>query len=74
MFAHQATELIVGVDHSALDAHVRERIAAYKAPRGYCTTDTVPRADNGKPDYQAARSIVLTQLGMAPAGSSPCSD
>ena len=78
-FGERVTALLAcapgrAVDPGALDAHVRERIAAYKAPRGYCTVDTVPRADNGKPDYKTARSIVLTQLDMAPAGSSPCSD
>lgn len=74
-FGERVTALLAGapgstVDHSALDAHVREQIAAYKAPRSYCTVDTVPRADNGKPDYKTARSMVLSQLGMEPAGSS----
>jgi fatty-acyl-CoA synthase len=42
-------------DPSALVAHVRERLAAYKAPRHVLVTDSVGRGPNGKADYVAVR-------------------
>jgi fatty-acyl-CoA synthase len=35
--------------------HVRERLAAYKAPRRVLTVDTIGRAPNGKVDYKRLR-------------------
>ncbi|MBI1361777.1 MAG: AMP-binding protein [Alphaproteobacteria bacterium] len=37
--------------------HVRERLAHYKAPRRIVFVPKVPRAPNGKPDYDAARGL-----------------
>ncbi len=45
------------VDPSALIAHVRAHLASYKAPRTVVIVDRVPRADNGKADYPAARAM-----------------
>ncbi|MFC5745606.1 AMP-binding protein [Actinomadura rugatobispora] len=40
-----------------LIAHVKERLAGYKAPRLIAFVDLVPRGPNGKADYQAARVL-----------------
>jgi 3-oxocholest-4-en-26-oate---CoA ligase len=40
-----------------LAAHVKERLAGYKAPRRIAFVDVVPRGPNGKPDYPAARAL-----------------
>lgn len=40
-----------------LIAHVRDRLAPYKAPRAVEVVATVPRADNGKADYPTARAL-----------------
>jgi 3-oxocholest-4-en-26-oate---CoA ligase len=40
-----------------LIAHVKERLASYKAPKLVTFTETVPRGPNGKPDYPAARAL-----------------
>jgi acyl-CoA synthetase (AMP-forming)/AMP-acid ligase II len=40
-----------------LVAHVRERLAAYKAPKRIVAVKTVPRGPNGKADYAAARAL-----------------
>ncbi len=39
------------VDESELIAHVKSRLASYKAPRAIRTVDTIGRAVNGKMDY-----------------------
>ncbi len=44
-------------DQSALDAHCRLALAAYKVPRRYIFTDEPLRLNNGKPDYKAALRI-----------------
>ena len=41
-----------------LAAHVKDRLASYKAPKRIAFVDLVPRGPNGKPDYPAARAIV----------------
>lgn len=42
----------------ALTAHVKDRLAAYKAPKSIQVVDEVPRAPNGKADYAAAKAII----------------
>ncbi|SOD72122.1 acyl-CoA synthetase (AMP-forming)/AMP-acid ligase II [Jatrophihabitans sp. GAS493] len=39
-------------------AHVKTRLAGFKAPKHLVLVPTVPRAPNGKPDYDAARALV----------------
>jgi len=39
--------------------HVRERLAAYKAPRRVLTVDTIGRAPNGKVDYRRLRDHAI---------------
>ena len=57
-------EMVVGVvqyhagtapDPHELIEHVRERLAAYKAPRHIVEVDTIGRAANGKVDYKRLR-------------------
>jgi fatty-acyl-CoA synthase len=43
-------------EHDVLD-HVRQRLASYKVPVGVAMVERVPRHDNGKPDYAAARRL-----------------
>ena len=41
-----------------LIAHVRTRLAPYKAPRQVAVVDAVPRTPSGKADYAAARALL----------------
>ena len=52
-----------GGDASAAEviAHVKERIADYKAPREVCFVDEVYRSPSGKADYRWARNAVSGQ-------------
>jgi fatty-acyl-CoA synthase len=50
------------VDEAALIAHVRERLAAYKAPKRIVAVADVPRGPNGKADYPAARALAEAAL------------
>jgi acyl-CoA synthetase (AMP-forming)/AMP-acid ligase II len=45
------------VAESELIQHVRTGLAAYKAPKRVVFTATVPRAPNGKADYEAAKAL-----------------
>lgn len=56
-----------GVDADALAEHVKAKLAGYKVPRTVLTVDAVPRADNGKPNYKAAKAMALDMLGIASA-------
>ena len=47
----------------ALSAHVKERLAAYKAPRELVLAPVV-RAANGKVDYKAIRAEALEALAQ----------
>ena len=47
------------IDESALITHVKERLAAYKAPKRIIAVATVNRAPNGKLDYNALRATAL---------------
>ncbi len=46
-------------DAADLGAHVRARLADYKAPRDVVLVDTVERSPSGKPDYRWARATAL---------------
>ena len=61
-------EMVVGVvqpkegstpDPQELIGHVRERLAAYKAPRHIVEVDTIGRAANGKVDYKRLREDAI---------------
>ncbi|MEL6892847.1 MAG: acyl-CoA synthetase [Actinomycetota bacterium] len=45
------------VDADVLVAHVKQKLAAYKAPKRIVFVDSVNRAPNGKLDYKALKSI-----------------
>lgn len=45
-------------------AHVRSRLAAYKAPRELVVVASIGRAPNGKVDYKASRERALSALGV----------
>ncbi|HEX4903398.1 MAG TPA: AMP-binding protein [Acidimicrobiales bacterium] len=49
-----------------LIAHVKGRLAGYKAPRHLVVVEDVGRTPNGKADYAGARRRVLDHLGVAP--------
>nr|QQZ51391.1 hypothetical protein JKL49_10400 [Phenylobacterium glaciei] len=48
-----------------LSAHVREQLAAYKAPRELVVVETIGRAPNGKVDYKAIKERALKALGVS---------
>ena len=47
------------IDASALIAHVKSKLAAYKAPKRVVSVSTVGRAANGKLDYKQLKSDAL---------------
>jgi len=53
------------VDAAALIAHVKTRLAAYKAPKHIVVVDTIGRAANGKVDYKRLRSEAIDSLDVS---------
>jgi len=53
------------VDGVALIAHVKERLAAYKAPKHVVTVASVNRAPNGKLDYKTLKQVALAATADA---------
>ena len=49
-----------------LVAHVKERLASYKAPRHVRCIPTIGRAPNGKVDYRRHRAESMEELGTPP--------
>jgi len=47
-----------------LSAHVRDHLAAYKAPRDLVLIDTIGRAPNGKVDYKRLKGVAFERLGV----------
>ena len=47
------------VEEAALIAHVKQRLAAYKAPRQIIARDSLERGPNGKLDHRRLRQIAL---------------
>ncbi len=52
-----------------LAAHVRSRLAAYKAPRRVVFTASIPRLPNGKADLLAIREMLVSAAAAAPASA-----
>ena len=52
------------VDEGELVAHVKGRLAAYKAPKRVLRIDTIGRAPNGKVDYKRLRQYAADQIGV----------
>jgi acyl-CoA synthetase (AMP-forming)/AMP-acid ligase II len=50
-----------------LDAHVREHVAGYKAPRDVVLVDEILRSPSGKPDYRWAKATADDRLGTGAA-------
>ncbi|MGY6499404.1 MAG: AMP-binding protein [Acidimicrobiales bacterium] len=57
----------VTIDSGALIAHVKGRLAAYKAPRHVVVVDTIGRAANGKVDYKGLTSLAGERVGAHPS-------
>jgi fatty-acyl-CoA synthase len=47
-----------------LSAHVKTRLAAYKAPRNVVVISTIGRAPNGKVDYKRLKQHAMDELGI----------
>ena len=52
------------VDERDVIAHVKAKLAAYKAPKRVLTVDTIGRAPNGKVDYKRLRQQAMAELGI----------
>jgi 3-oxocholest-4-en-26-oate---CoA ligase len=51
------------VDADELIAHVKGKLAAYKAPKHVVVVDTIGRAPNGKVDYKRLKAHATAELG-----------
>ncbi len=54
----------VELDEADVIAHVRGRLAHYKAPKRVLTVDTIGRAPNGKVDYKRLTQYARDSLGV----------
>ena len=52
-------------DESAVVVHVKDKLAAYKAPKRVLSIDTIGRAPNGKVDYKRLKAWAADELGVA---------
>ena len=52
------------VDEADVIAHVKERLASFKAPKRVLTVDTIGRAPNGKVDYKRLKAYAAAELGL----------
>ncbi len=52
------------LDEGAIVAHVKHKLAAYKAPKRVLAIDTIGRAANGKVDYKRLKSWAAAELGV----------
>ena len=53
------------LDEAGIIAHVKGRLAAYKAPKRVLSIDTIGRAPNGKVDYKRLKAWAAEQVGAA---------
>jgi fatty-acyl-CoA synthase len=53
------------LDAGAVIAHVKERLAAYKAPKQVVPVDTIGRAPNGKVDYKRLKAYAAERVGAS---------
>jgi 3-oxocholest-4-en-26-oate---CoA ligase len=51
-------------DESAIVVHVKDKLAAYKAPKRVLAIETIGRAPNGKVDYKRLRTWAAEELGV----------
>jgi acyl-CoA synthetase (AMP-forming)/AMP-acid ligase II len=59
------------IDEATVIAHVKTQLAGYKAPKRVVFVDEVPRAPNGKADYQLAKQHALDALASPVTRASP---
>jgi fatty-acyl-CoA synthase len=52
------------IDADTLIAHVKSKLAAYKAPRRVLTVPTIGRAPNGKVDYKRLKTYAKEKVGI----------
>jgi fatty-acyl-CoA synthase len=69
-FGEAITAVVEPVPGTALDegdviAHVKGKLAAYKAPKRVVVVDSIQRAPNGKVDYVGVRERALEALGLS---------
>jgi acyl-CoA synthetase (AMP-forming)/AMP-acid ligase II len=55
----------VEVDAGELIAHVKSKLASYKAPKHVVPVDTIGRAPNGKVDYKRLKAQAVDALGVS---------
>jgi acyl-CoA synthetase (AMP-forming)/AMP-acid ligase II len=55
----------VTVDEADVIAHVKGKLAAYKAPKRVVVVESIERAPNGKVDYKGVRARALEALGLS---------
>jgi fatty-acyl-CoA synthase len=53
------------IDEGDVIAHVKGKLAAYKAPKRVVVVDSIQRAPNGKVDYKGVRDRALEALGLS---------
>jgi acyl-CoA synthetase (AMP-forming)/AMP-acid ligase II len=53
------------IDEAVLIAHVKDRLAGYKAPKRVLPVRSVGRAANGKLDYKSLKAIAAAEVGSA---------
>ncbi|MEY2423741.1 MAG: 3-oxocholest-4-en-26-oate---CoA ligase [Acidimicrobiaceae bacterium] len=69
-FGEAITAVVEPVPGATLDegdviAHVKGKLAAYKAPKRVVVVDSIERAPNGKVDYKGVRARALEALGLS---------
>jgi fatty-acyl-CoA synthase len=60
-------ELVPGApfDEGAIVGHVKDKLAAYKAPKRVLAIETIGRAPNGKVDYKRLKGWAADELGVS---------
>jgi fatty-acyl-CoA synthase len=51
------------LDEADVIAHVKSKLAAYKAPKRVLPVDTIGRAPNGKVDYKRLKAEAIERVG-----------
>jgi acyl-CoA synthetase (AMP-forming)/AMP-acid ligase II len=59
----------VAIDEPTLVAHVKDRLAAFKAPKRVIEVESVNRAPNGKLDYKQLTSVAVAALTSSRSSS-----
>jgi acyl-CoA synthetase (AMP-forming)/AMP-acid ligase II len=54
----------IALDEADVIAHVKSKLAHYKAPKRVLTVDTIGRASNGKVDYKRLTQHARDTLGV----------